>query len=60
MNDMAPVNPFHKGELHAQAKTGAGDVAKWAGGFVRDYLPEQHREFHTAQPFLVVAGGDED
>nr|WP_319385986.1 pyridoxamine 5'-phosphate oxidase family protein [uncultured Roseibium sp.] len=53
-------NPFHSGELEAQARAGVGDVAKWAGGFIRDYLPEQHRLFHTSQPFLVVAGGDGD
>ncbi|WP_434053364.1 MAG: pyridoxamine 5'-phosphate oxidase family protein [Roseibium sp.] len=53
-------NPFHSGELEAQARAGVGDVAKWAGGFIRDYLPEQHRQFHTSQPFLVVAGGDDD
>ncbi|WP_421981571.1 pyridoxamine 5'-phosphate oxidase family protein [Roseibium sp.] len=53
-------NPFHSGELEAQARAGVGDVAKWAGGFIRDYLPEQHRLFHTSQPFLVVAGGDRD
>lgn len=50
--------PFHSGELEAQARAGVGDVANWAGGFIRDYLPEQHRQFHTSQPFLVVAGGD--
>lgn len=53
-------NPFHSGELEAQARAGVGDVAKWAGGFIRDYLPEQHRLFHTSQPFLVVSGGDGD
>ncbi|MEM8700231.1 MAG: pyridoxamine 5'-phosphate oxidase family protein, partial [Pseudomonadota bacterium] len=52
--------PFHSGELEAQARAGVGDVANWAGGFIRDYLPEQHRQFHTSQPFLVVAGGDAD
>ncbi|WP_299148117.1 pyridoxamine 5'-phosphate oxidase family protein [uncultured Tateyamaria sp.] len=50
--------PFHAGELEAQARAGAGDVAQWAGGFIRDHLPEQHRTFHTSLPFLVVSGGD--
>lgn len=52
------TNPFHSGEIEAQALAGAGDVAQWAAGFIRDYLPEQHRDFHTSLPFLVIAGGD--
>lgn len=50
--------PFHAGELEAQRRAGAGDVASWASGFIRDYLPEQHRKFHTSLPFLVVAAAD--
>ncbi len=53
-----PINPFHSGELEAQARAGVGDVARWAAGFVRDHMPEQHRAFHSALPFLVLAGGD--
>ncbi|WP_375228521.1 FAD-binding oxidoreductase [Roseobacter sp. S98] len=58
MSKMDHINPFHEGELKAQARAGVGDVAKWAGGFIRDYLPEQHRDFHTNLPFLVVSGAD--
>lgn len=53
------INPFHEGERAAQERAGVGNVAEWAGGFIRDYLPEQHRAFHTALPFLVVSGGDD-
>ncbi|MDB6177340.1 pyridoxamine 5'-phosphate oxidase family protein [Paracoccus sp. Z330] len=53
------TNPFHAGERAAQLRAGAGDVSQWASGFVRDHLPEQHREFHTSLPFLIVASGDE-
>ncbi len=56
----AVQNPFHAGELEAQARAGVGDVSQWAGGFIRSYLPEQHREFHTSLPFLVIAGADSD
>ncbi|WP_235912081.1 FAD-binding oxidoreductase [Mesorhizobium xinjiangense] len=35
-----------------------GDVASWAGSFIRDHMPDQHRDFFAALPFLVVAGGD--
>ena len=58
MSMINEMNPFHAGELQAQARAGAGDVAKWAAGFIRDYLPEQHRAFHTSLPFLVVTGSD--
>ncbi len=51
-------NPFHAGERAAQNRAGVGDVSKWAGGFVRDYLPQQHREFHSSLPFLVLSGSD--
>ncbi len=52
--------PFHSGELEAQRRAGAGDVASWATGFIRSFMPEQHREFYTALPFLVVSTGDEE
>ncbi|WP_299083135.1 pyridoxamine 5'-phosphate oxidase family protein [uncultured Ruegeria sp.] len=60
MADALVENPFHTGEREAQERAGVGDMSEWAGGFIRDYLPEQHREFHTSQPFLVVAGADSD
>ncbi|MEM8748921.1 MAG: pyridoxamine 5'-phosphate oxidase family protein [Pseudomonadota bacterium] len=54
----APTSPFHSGELKAQRRAGAGDVAAWAGGFIRNFMPDQHRAFYSALPFLVVAGAD--
>ncbi|MFD1910757.1 pyridoxamine 5'-phosphate oxidase family protein [Halodurantibacterium flavum] len=53
-------SPFHPGELEAQRRAGAGDVASWAGGFIRDHMPDQHRAFFASLPFLVIAGGDGD
>ncbi|MEC8573112.1 MAG: ferredoxin, partial [Pseudomonadota bacterium] len=58
LNVTQPPNPFHAGELEAQARAGAGDVAAWAGGFIRDHMPAQHRDFYTSLPFLVMAGAD--
>ena len=58
MSAIDPISPFHSGELKAQARTGSGDVSKWAKGFIRDYLPEQHRAFYESLPFLVVSGSD--
>ncbi|PRD42607.1 ferredoxin [Phyllobacterium phragmitis] len=51
-------SPFHAGELEAQRRAKVGDVASWAGSFIRDHMPDQHRDFFAALPFLVVAGGD--
>lgn len=50
--------PFHKGEREAQRRAGAGDVAAWAGDFIRDHMPDQHRDFFANLPFLVLAGAD--
>ncbi|MDJ1009696.1 MAG: pyridoxamine 5'-phosphate oxidase family protein [Paracoccaceae bacterium] len=53
------TNPFHAGELKAQARAGAWGVSDWAAGFIRPSMPDQHRAFFTQLPFLVVAGADE-
>ena len=53
-------SPFHAGELEAQKRAGADDIASRAAPFIRDYMPEQHRRFYAAQPFLVMASSDAD
>jgi predicted pyridoxine 5'-phosphate oxidase superfamily flavin-nucleotide-binding protein len=44
--------PFHTGEREAQRR--AGFLVSRAP--IRDRLPEQHRTFFAAQPFLLIAG----
>ncbi|NNE24884.1 MAG: ferredoxin, partial [Rhizobiales bacterium] len=51
-------SPFHAGEQAVQERLGVRDIEDWARKVVRDHLPEQHRTFHTAQPFLVAAARD--
>ncbi len=51
-------SPFHPGEQDVQKRLGVRDIEDWARKVVRDYLPEEHRAFHTALPFLVVAARD--
>ncbi|MGI9388017.1 MAG: pyridoxamine 5'-phosphate oxidase family protein [Methyloligellaceae bacterium] len=51
-------SPFHDGEHAVQERLGVRDIEDWARKVVRDHLPEQHRAFHTAQPFLVVSARD--
>jgi uncharacterized protein len=48
-----PVTPFHPGELEAQQR--AGIEAPPRGAAIRDFMPDQHREFFAQLPFLVVA-----
>ncbi|MEM7742861.1 MAG: pyridoxamine 5'-phosphate oxidase family protein [Pseudomonadota bacterium] len=57
MPDVA--NPFHAGELRAQAHAGATDVPDRVAGFIRPFMPDQHRDFFANLPFLVLAGADE-
>ena len=51
-------SPFHLGEQEVPRRLGVRDIEDWARKVVRDHLPEDHRSFHTALPFLVVAGRD--
>ncbi|MDA1101960.1 MAG: pyridoxamine 5'-phosphate oxidase family protein [Proteobacteria bacterium] len=51
-------SPFHSGERQVQARLGVGDIEAWARKVVRSYLPEEHRAFHTALPYLIVAARD--
>jgi len=51
--------PFHAGEVAAQARAGVADsVAAVGRQLIRPYLPEQHRQFYSALPFLVAAARD--
>lgn len=45
------AGPFHAGELAAQQRAGGGS----AGGAIRSAMPDQHRQFFAALPFVVVA-----
>ena len=51
-------SPFHAGERQVQERLGVRDIEDWARKIVRAYLPEQHRAFHTALPYLVAAARD--
>lgn len=55
----AAPSPFHAGERKVQERLGVRDIEAFARKVVRPYLPEEHRAFHTALPFLVAAARDE-
>ncbi|MGE7469670.1 pyridoxamine 5'-phosphate oxidase family protein [Bosea sp. NPDC003192] len=48
------ASPFHEGELEAQAL--AGESSRGAG--IRDFMPDQHRDFFALLPYLFAAGRD--
>lgn len=56
---MTNALPFHIGEQRVQKRAGVrDDTEALARRLVRGYLPEEHRKFHTALPFLVAAARD--
>jgi len=48
------LSPFHPDELEAQARAGKGA----AGAGIRNFMPDQHREFFALLPYLFVATAD--
>lgn len=52
---------FHKDEIAIQSKLGVADmVARYSEGFIRPAMPEQHREFFTQLPFMILGVVDSD
>ena len=51
-------SPFHRGEQMVQERLGVREIEDWARKVVRPFLPDEHRAFHTALPFLVIAARD--
>lgn len=49
-------SPFHPDELAAQARAGGGPAA----AAIRDFMPDQHRTFFEALPYLMLAVPDRD
>lgn len=54
-----PESPFHQGEQDVQARMGVRDKIETLGRrVVRDYMPEQHREFYALLPLIIVGMTD--
>ncbi|MBW4661865.1 MAG: flavin-nucleotide-binding protein [Drouetiella hepatica Uher 2000/2452] len=52
-------SPFHAGELAIQARLGVqSQMDKQARRVVRDYLPQQHQQFYSQLPYLLVGTVD--
>lgn len=57
----APSNfPFHAGELAIQERAGTlASSASMGQRFIRDHMPDQHREFYNQLPFMLVGSVDQ-
>lgn len=52
-------SPFHAGELAIQARLGAQErMDKQGRRVIREYLPEQHRQFFAQLPYVIVGTVD--
>jgi len=55
------TSPFHAGEQTIQQLAGVRDRVERKGrAVIRDYMPEQHREFFAALMFMVVGMADQN
>ncbi len=53
-------SPFHPGEQQAQERAGVRDKLEKIGRkHIRDYLPDQHREFYAELPFVLLGSVDD-
>jgi ferredoxin-NADP reductase/predicted pyridoxine 5'-phosphate oxidase superfamily flavin-nucleotide-binding protein len=56
MNAVATV--FHAGELAIQERAGVREQMAGATAYIRDHMPEQHREFFHELPFFFLGALD--
>ena len=55
------TSPFHAGEQTIQSLAGVRDRMELRGRVaIRDYMPEQHRAFFAALPFMIVGIADQN
>jgi len=53
-------SPFHAGEQEVQGRLGVRDkIESFARRVVRDFMPEQHRDFYAQLPFVLVGTVDD-
>lgn len=57
--DPAAFSPFHPGEVALQQSVGVAErMAEVGRRVIRDYMPDQHREFYRQLPFIVLGSVD--
>ena len=53
------ASPFHRGEQALQSRLGVRDkMEKLGRKVIRDHIPEEHREFFSQLPYLIVGSVD--
>lgn len=56
---MTTESPWHAGEIALQTRIGVADrMAVFGRRVVRDFMPDQHRDFYAQLPFLVAGAVD--
>lgn len=59
MGDTAATTVFHEGERAVQARAGVERIAAQVGRMLQGHIPAEFGEFLRRQPFVIVAGRDE-
>lgn len=60
-NPEYPASPWHDGEKHLQQRVGVGERMEALGRkVIRDFLPDQHRDFYRQLPFVLLGTVDAD
>lgn len=54
----AAASIFHAGELAIQERVGVREQMAGATAYIRDFMPEQHREFYHSLPFFFLGALD--
>lgn len=55
------ASPFHEGEQALQSQNGLREEAESMGRrMIRSFMPDQHRDFFSQLPFLVVGAVDDE
>jgi ferredoxin-NADP reductase/predicted pyridoxine 5'-phosphate oxidase superfamily flavin-nucleotide-binding protein len=54
------ASPWHSGEQALQAKVGVAErMATLGKRVIRDYMPDQHRDFYEQLPYLIIGAVDD-
>lgn len=56
---MSSTSPWHRGEQLLQERLGVAEQMQAVGQrVIRNYMPDQHRQFYAQLPFLLLGGVD--
>ncbi len=59
MSERLTDSPFHRGERDLQSRAGVRDQIEDVGQrFIRDFLPDEHREFYEQLPYVLIGSVD--